>query len=322
MASQRGAVLIIVLAMLALLMTIAVGLGDRVRFAVRMTQNQATGDQAFWYLLSAEQLAAAAIETSVRVEPARATRRSLWALGTRSLPVERGIVDARIGDGGNCFNVNSLVQQDDDGEQLNPVAYREYLRLLAGLNIVGAARAALADSLVDWIDHNDIPRPFGAETVARAGTHIPVPNALLGATDSMAYIPGYTAELLEQLQPLLCALPDAQPSTLNINLLTPAQAPLLAMLGEDLPDLATLEHLLAAPPGDGFNNVDEFWQGAVFNGRQIDEDIRRRTAVKTTYFQVTTQVRLDDQVYAGTALLKLRNGNRVELLRRTLGEAL
>ena len=78
--------------------------------------------------------------------------------------------------------------------------------------------AALAASLIDWIDADDaVTPPDGAESgwyAAAAPPRAPA-NALLTDVDELKLIRGYSVDLVNRLRPFITALPAAAP--LNVN---------------------------------------------------------------------------------------------------------
>ena len=65
---------------------------------------------------------------------------------------------------------------------------------------------------------------------------------------------GVDAALYRRLLPLVCALPNAD-LMVNINTLTPEQAPLLAALFLDSLSVEQAQSVLAARPREGWNRI-------------------------------------------------------------------
>jgi hypothetical protein len=74
-------------------------------------------------------------------------------------------------------------------------------RLLAGLGL----DPALGDTLADWTDTDDVPRPYGAERQWYLGRHpalLPA-NAPLGAVSQLLLVRGWTPEVVARVRPFV-----------------------------------------------------------------------------------------------------------------------
>jgi len=87
---------------------------------------------------------------------------------------------------------------------------------------------ALAETLADWIDADDVPRPRGAEREWYLGRHPPlVPaNAPLGAVSELGFVRGWNRAAIERVRPFVAT---AGERAVNPN--TAAPAVLAAWLG-------------------------------------------------------------------------------------------
>ena len=72
-------------------------------------------------------------------------------------------------------------------------------------------------------------------------------------------VAGVTPEIYARLRPWVCTLPKAERPSLNLNTLTPEQAPLLAMLLPDTIGADGARSALLRRPPLGFANIDDFW---------------------------------------------------------------
>lgn len=71
-----------------------------------------------------------------------------------------------------------------------------------GLGYGGAARTA-ADSLIDWIDDDEEPRPDGAEVEFYQSRGIRPRNGPLQSIEELAVIRGFNPKMIEQLKPFV-----------------------------------------------------------------------------------------------------------------------
>src|SRR3569832_2148479 len=84
---------------------------------------------------------------------------------------------------------------------------------------------------------------------------------------------GVTPKIYARLKPWICVLPVAEPVKLNVNTLTPEQAPLIAMLMPGELTVADARAALAARPAGGYGSSVRFWEGRIFEGRKPSQDV-------------------------------------------------
>lgn len=106
------------------------------------------------------------------------------------------------------------------------------IALLDVLGIAPQQAHALTDALVDWIDSDTQPGVHGAEDdrYLQAAAPQRTGATLLAGVSELRAIAGYTPQLIAQLQPYVCALPEGRLSPININTLRLDDAPVLVAL--------------------------------------------------------------------------------------------
>lgn len=287
-ARERGAALLTVLLLVAVIAVMAATALERLRLSTRLTANAVALDGARGYAYAAETLATQRITGLLRRATDRVTLDGGWSGRPFGLPIPGGTAVARVTDGGNCFNLNSLVSRAPDGQLIaDPRAVEQFARLLRILRIPSAE--TVAPSVADWIDSDDAPLSGGAEDPAYRGYR--TAGALVADVSEIRAVQGVTPATYRAIRPWLCALPIAARAPLNINTLRPDQAPLLAML---LPTGAGLEQargaLLRRPPG-GWSGVDPLWNLLSLGGGGAPPmDARQQTGVMTRWFALAVDV--------------------------------
>jgi general secretion pathway protein K len=252
---ERGAALLSVLLLVAVMAVIAAVMLERLNLATRLASNGQAMTQARLIATSAESVAMARIKALVDADPARTVDRAGLLGRSMSIPVGNGSVEIRIEDAGNCFNVNSLVEQGSDGRLTQrPAALAQFRALMESLGIGAGEAIAASDALADWIDSDDASAPSGAEDASYAGLPVPYRTAgrLVADVSELRAVKGITPQTYERLRPWLCALPAAVLSPININTLRPDQARLLTMLAPGALPLDRARALIAARPPQGF----------------------------------------------------------------------
>lgn len=317
---ERGVALLVVLLLVTVLSTMAIAMTDDIRFAVRRTANIKMTEQAQWYARGAETLAKQVLVRSWKASPNRSTLRDPWAAQGVSFALDGGSMTGRIEDGGNCFNLNSIVTVGAKGEYVRRDEGREsYEQLLIALEIAPDTARSLSATLADWIDSNGVPSAQGAEDEAYARREPPYRTAgtLIAEPSELRAIAGYTEELYQHLRPFVCALPSADPSQINVNTLTEFEAPLLVMVTKGALRVPEARRAIAARPAGSYGNIDDFLAQDLFAGITLDPLTRSQLGVRTRYFLAQSEVRYYDAQVFMTSLLEVgSNGVVTNHLRR------
>lgn len=269
---ERGAALLSVLLLVAVMAVIAALMLDRLNLATRLAANGQAMTQARLYATSTETLTMARIKALVAASPERTVDRSGLLGRDFPLTLPRGSVMARVDDAGNCFNLNSLVESDAQGTlHLRLAGLYQMRTLMKGLAIPEAEAAIISDSTADWIDSDSVPAPNGAEDDSYQRRPVPYRTAgrLIGDVSEIRAVRGMTPQYYERLRPWLCALPSAELSPININTLRPEQALLLTMLAPEAlpPDRARA--LLAVRPAPGWASAGDALRGVALDQVQV-----------------------------------------------------
>ena len=258
---ECGVALLTVLLLVAVMAVIAVAVLDDVRFAIRRSSNMEALGQAQWYALGAETLAKSRLETVLARDPGHLTLDGGWNGQPIVYPIENGAIRMRLLDRGACFNLNSVVSNElGDGYLPNLTGAAQFARLLVALEVPEADATRLADALVDWIDSDAEPRPFGAEDEVYLRRSPPYRTAgvLLAEESELRTVQGFTPELYGRIRPFVCALPIPQLTTININTLSPADAPVLSAVYLGRLPVDTARQIIDHRPAGGWPSQGDF----------------------------------------------------------------
>jgi general secretion pathway protein K len=304
--SERGAALLTVLLLVALIAVLAGTALEKLRLATRLGGNAIAMDQARAYSYAAETLALTKVSDLLGRDNSRVTLAGGWSGRPIPLPVPGGIATARLVDGGNCFNLNSLVVETAPGIYAvytpSRIQFARLIRLVGG---PAASAESIAAAASDWIDTDTSPIDLGAEDSSYGGQATPyrTANTLMGDPSELRAVVGVTPQIYAKLRPWLCALPIAKPSKINVNTLLPEQAPLMAML---LPDTMTVEGarqaLLRRPP-QGYESPAAFWKVPALSAITPLPDAVAQTAITTTWFALQVDVTVGDAELEQHALI-------------------
>lgn len=303
---ERGAALLTVLLIVAVISVVAATALERLRLATRLSGNTASIDQSRSYAMAAEALTMTRIDRLLGQQSTVVTLAGGWSGKPYELTVPGGVVTATITDGDNCFNLNGLVGKQADGSYAaRPEAVRQFARLMRLVGINDQAGRGIAAAAADWIDSDNDPQPGGAEdSYYSAGDKgYRTAGTLTADASELRAVAGVTPQIYAKLQRWICALPQAEPAKMNVNTLMPEDAPLFAMLLPDTLDAGRAQALLLERPPQGFTSTVEFWKLPARNGITADQAATEQTAVTSRWFKLKIRVELGDTELNETALI-------------------
>lgn len=302
---REGMALLTVLLLVVVMSVIAVAVLDDVRFAVRRATNVEVQTQAQWYATGAEVLARQQVGRLLAASPARTPLDPQWNGQPVTFPIDGGMISAVISDGQACFNLNSLVEGFGEDLLPRPLGAAQFLALGRAVGVPDSRMQAAADAVTDWLDADTTPLPLGAEDSSYAGLATPyrTGGVMLAEVSELRAIKGVDAELYRRLRPHLCALPTSRLSPININTLTPEQAPLLVMLTGNGLDNQAARRLIAQRPARGWPDVASFWAQPALAGLDLPPEVKDQPTVLTRYFDLRIDVDYAGGRAVRTALL-------------------
>ncbi len=301
--AERGAALLTVLMLVAIIAVLAGAALEKLRLSTRLAGNAAAQEQVRAYAYAAETMAVTRIGSMLGTNPKRVTLAGGWSDKPFGLPLPGGgFATARVRDGGNCFNLNGLVTRTPAGAYVTQGEQRPvFVRLMRLLNVPVQVAEQIASGTADWIDTDQDQQAMGAEDGAYLGRDPSYRTAgtLMNDPSEMRAIAGMTPAIYTTLRPWICTLPIAQPAAINVNTLLPEQAPLFAMLFPDTLTVEAARALLLKRPPQGYANADDILKGAALQGA-TNFGTSGQTAVVSKWFA------LDVDVTLGTTQLQER----------------
>jgi general secretion pathway protein K len=307
---ERGAALLAVLLLVAVTGAIAAAAMESLSLSRAAAANVVALDQARAYARAVEQLAAVTVDDMIMENPNRTTLAGGWNGAVRRVALPGGgAAEVRVRDGGNCFNVNSVVEGDPRTRLARRASgVMQLAGLMRTLRVPEGEARRIAEAAADWADSDQVPGPGGAEDSAYAGGETPyrTGNTLFADIGELGALAGMTPEIMVRLRPWLCALPTTELSPLNLNTLLPDQAPLLAMLAPGQIDVERARRVLAARPAGGWTNQIEFWRIDAMRGLEVPLDVQLQPQMRTRWFALDVTVSVMDAEFTETALLDAR----------------
>ncbi|RHW16963.1 general secretion pathway protein GspK [Sphingomonas gilva] len=324
---EEGAALLSVLLLVSVMSVLAATLLERVSLATSLAVNGAANAQARAYARAAEAIARVQIADLMARDASQTTLAGGWQGALRALPVPGGSGSAGVVDGGNCFNLNSVVSETPGATPAdtllvaNPIALRQFVALATSLGVGPGDAARIAAGLADWIDSDSVPAPSGGEDAAYAGRDpamLPANRFVLDVSE-LRVVPGMTPDIYARLKPFICALPVGGLSPVNVNTLTERQAPLLAMLFDGRLPVEAARSVIAERPVDGYGSQVRFWDHPVLRALEPDAAVRAQPQVRSRWFVVEVRLELAGAELRETALFDAE-ADPVKLVRRSWGE--
>lgn len=304
--SERGAALLSVLLMVAVLAVIAATTLDRLTLSSKLAANGNALAQARMFTYAAESIAAARIEDLIARDAAQTTLAGDWLGKPQSLPIPIGSATATLRDAGNCFNLNSLVTESEGRYLANATGMAQMVSLLVVLGTDENNARVVAAAAADWADSDMVPVAGGVEDEGYRGATTPflTANRPYAHPSELRAVKGVTPAIYAKLQDWICVLPDFVMSPLNVNTLLPEQAPLLAMLfAPGQMNLATARSYLAKRPTNGYGSLIRFWAAPELAALGPSPLVQGQVKLTSNYFLLNTQVSFGELVIAGQSMI-------------------
>jgi len=306
---ERGAALLAVLILVAITGAIAAASLEKLRLSRVVASNVVAIDQARHSAMGAEQLAMLIVNDLVVQDRTKTTLAGNWNGGVRRVPMPGGgIVEARLRDGGNCFNVNSVVQGEPDNLVRRGSGVDQFVALMVLRGVPEPDARRVAEAAADWADADTLVGPGGAEDAAYASGPQPfrTANSLFADVSEIRVLPGMRAEYYERVQPWLCALPIPELSPINVNTLLPGQALLLSALTQGRLSEQAARRILALRPAAGWSNAVEFWRTDMLRGLAIPLDVQQQPQMRTDWFVIDVRSIVGESEFFETVLVDAR----------------
>ncbi|MEH6756317.1 MAG: type II secretion system minor pseudopilin GspK [Parasphingorhabdus sp.] len=319
---ERGAALLTVLLLVAVIAVLAAHGIDRLAGATKLASNARELSQAKAYLIAAESIGMQSAEQIVSLSPGRTTNLGGWNGKERRFPVPGGMITAALTDGGNCFNINSLVSQKDDILLARPDGQNQFVRLMTLLEVPPGDATDITESITDWMDSDTVPSRRGAEDdyYTRLETPYRTANAVMVDISELRTVKGVTSDIYARIAPWLCALPTTDLSPININTLRPEQAVLLAMLSES-PDIAQSRQFLGRRVESGYGSLNDFWAEPFLASFAAPTEVQGQVKLKTSWFRLDLAVEMQSALVEERALVDAAR-QPARLVQRQRGDAL
>lgn len=307
---ERGAALLAVLLLVAVTGAIAAAAMEKLRLSRALAANVVALDQARAYASGVEQLGLLTIDDLLSRGGQKTTLAGDWNGSVRQFPFPDGsLAEVRVQDGGNCFNLNSVVEGDLRTRLVRRnTGVAQFAGLMTLLQVPEQDAQRIANAAADWADSDTEAGQGGAEDAAYGTADGPgrTANTLFADVDEARGLTGMSPEIFARVRPWLCVLPTPDLSPINVNTLLPRQAPLLAMLAPGQLDIQRAERIIAARPAAGWDNQVDFWRTEALSELTVPLDAQLQVQMKTAWFALDVRVRVLDSEFREEALVDAR----------------
>lgn len=310
-ARERGAALLAVLLLVAVTGALAAAAMEKLRLSRALAANVTALEQARAFSGGMVELALLTIDDMVAQSPERTTNAGGWNGAVRRVPLPGGlgVAEGTVRDGGNCFNVNSVVQgQPQTGLTQRPSGILQFHSLMRVLSVPDADAQRIANAAADWADSDEIAGSIGAEDAAYAAGEVPyrAGNTLFAEPSEIRALAGMDARIWDKVRPWICALPTTDLAPINVNTLAPEQAPLLAMLAPDRLSIAEARRVIESRPAEGWSSQLDFWRTESVSDLDPTLDVQLQPQVRTRWFRIELRTEAMGSEFRETALVDAR----------------
>ena len=316
---QEGVALLTVMLTLTLAILLASGVVEAMKRQTQLSAGLQSREQGWWYARSAEQLAIKALKQDFKDDKDVVHLGQYWATSRQTFPMEAGSLTGRVFDRQACFNLNGL--QVSEGKRPDEMIPVRMLKALLENHEVDNTNIALAT--VDWVNVKTEPL---SSSGADDDDYLSLPVAYLAGNTLMRdesewrAVMGVTPAIAGKVLPDLCALP-ASSLKLNVNTIAVEQPELMAAVLLNRISVEQARDLMKDRPRDGWRTIDEFWAEGLLANLQ-KKDLKPYFVVKSDYFEVDAQVKINETRVRLRSLLVRSKGNVLTVVRRRTGELL
>lgn len=317
--SERGAALVIVLLLVATLSFVLLSLTSIVTTGVRRGASERARTELLWQALAAERVALTVIEKAIAGGVLQsATNEGGLFRQQLALPIERGNAAIRFADASRCFNVNSIIGEAAPYE-IQQTEKSEFRALLEAAGLGGNEAQKAADAVADFLDSNASQEPQGAEDGFYTGLTTPYRTAggPVASVSELRAVDGVTRVLYRRIARLLCARAAGKKMDINVNALTPDDAPLIyALTDGQWPLDQVAAQIERTPPGGWQPDASQFW--AAFPGAgQLS--LAGRASIQSTWIEARVLLEADQRFVEETLIIEAPSGGDPSLYSRVFG---
>ncbi len=298
---QTGIALIMVLIVIGIIGIMAANILSKQQLSTRRTENLRNSEQAYMYLLGAEDWAKNILAQDFKDNKTDSFDDD-WAFELPPIPVEGGTIQGKLKDLQARFNINNFLKAG------NPD--KDSISLFKNLLNENNIDTEVTDAIIDWLDADlDSTVPAGAEDGEYLNLDVPyrAANRLMVSASELVMVKGFNYKSYKKIAPYIVALPVFTP--LNVNT---AGAMQISMLSNQI-SLTDAKDIIKERSKSGYKSVDEFIKQDALKGKKITKSL---LSVNSDYFLLQARSIIGNvrsELYS--VLYRDKNGKMKVLLR-------
>lgn len=323
---QKGAALIVVLLILAIMVSIAATMTERLFVNFSRAENRLNHQQAFWYSIGVEALAKYGIKQSYD-EGDNINLSQPWALKEQTFPLDYGVASGQIKDMQSCFNINALGgAKKAAGEKNKPYLVQVWQSILEESDVDSYKAEVIADSTWEFLDSDSVATSdYGVEDSHYESLQ-PVyvtANGLIADSSELRAVNQVDNKTMQKLEPLICALPWND-FRLNVNTIEEESAVILVAMFSPHLSLNDAQSLIKNRPFDGWESTSDFLsEGEIAS---VEAAVRNKAkgylTIDSQFFELDAQVMVNESRVRIRSLLYSKDKKDVSVIRRRFGGVL
>lgn len=352
---HQGVALITVMLVVALASILAVQMTAKLQLHLQRSINVESNQQAYWYAMGAEAFTKRILTLSFDGEETVTHLGQLWAQGENSYPVDYGDITGEISDLQSCFNLNALRTEGGSalvssaastttpslstdttsptesteskattsGSSNGNIAAAAFERLILAIgieNVSSFEAKDMVDALTDWLDDNDIiTNNGGAEDNDYSSLEYPylAANNYLGSINELRTVAHYTRDIIEELKPYVCVIPNSNLHQINVNTIDPDHSAILSALLDITDDVAN--DIISGRGEEGYQTIDDVFALPQLSAVQIEDEMKNQLVVDSEYFKLKTKTTFNDSYFFLNSIMKVEQNNQINIISRTIG---
>lgn len=301
--NQRGFALVITLIVTALLVALLTEFITEVYVDTSATQRYIDAQKAGLMAESGISGAIAMLQFSLPLKTYTSLQ-DIWAKPIE-FPEEQGSLRIIINDESARLSLNNIAGSNGTFiNEADPTGsyYGTALRLFKKLKLPASD---LCDTIADWIDENDLPKPGGAESqwyTARKPSFA-AKNAPLDTFEELALLKGFSSDVLKEIRPFVTVYAESNVAApVNINT---APKELLTALDERISD-SLAEQIIDYRKNSPFKDKSELVR--VPGMDRIATGLLSRITAKSSLFRITAEGEVNGTITIVEAVVSFADG--------------
>ena len=314
---QRGVALLVVLILLVMMSALAAKISQQFCRNLQKTHYQVSQQQLRWAMQAQEKVVKDRLQNDASGESKPLDPAGDWHQPLETQGEDYTVV-SQVDDAQDCFNVNNLlaadtVAQDQHASTVPEKPRKEKIveQILTDGGISQTAAEEIYQQLVDYLDGDATTVKEGAEMDAWSGV-VPArqpANQMMRTLAEIKLLPAFPAAAYPKVSKLLCALPDSA-SKVDVNTLTPEQAPLLAALFPGKLTADDAVRLIESRPETGWESMDVFSKALEQAFPQLKDELPQVAgllSINSRYFRVNYTGNTDELTLRVVSQLQVNN---------------